>query len=66
LQRPSAAIWNNDRWNQAYFGGSDSTFTPWIGLQGIGYYGALAISVTGKGKTQYISTTLTMKKGGVM
>jgi hypothetical protein len=66
LQRPSSAIWNKDYWNRAYFGGSNSTFSPWIGLDGIGYYGALAISVTGKGKTQYISTTLTMKKGGVM
>jgi hypothetical protein len=66
LRRPSAAIWNKDRWNQSYFGGGNSTFTPWFGVEGLGYYGALALTVTGKGKTQYITTTLTMKKGGVM
>lgn len=64
--RPFGGIWDKDKWDQTFFGGGNSTFTGWVGLEGMGYYGALAISMTGKGKTQYISTTVTMKKGGVM
>jgi len=66
LRRSSVAIWNKDKWNQSYFGGGNSTFSPWVGVEGLGYFGALAITVTGKAATQYITTTLTMKKGGVM
>lgn len=67
--RPAGGIWDTDKWDQSKFalvGNGGATFASWIGLEGLGYYGALAISLIGKAGTQYIATTATMKKGGVM
>ena len=57
---------NVDNWNQCVWSGGTNTYSAWIGLNGLGYYGALAISMTGPGGTQYIATNVTLTQGGVM
>lgn len=55
-----------DHWNQCVWAGGTNTYSAWVGLQGLGYYGALGITFTGPGGTQYISTNVTLSQGGVM
>lgn len=54
------------RWNQCVWAGGSDTYASWVGLQGLGYYGALSLVFTGDAGTQYISTNVTLTQGGVM
>ncbi len=54
------------RWNECIWSGGTNTYAAWAGLQGLGYYGALSIAVSGVPKTQYITTNVTLLQGGVM
>ena len=60
------AKWNADKWNECTWGGGPRTFGAWVGLDGIGYYGALAVYFTGAGGTQYVTANLTYTIGGPM
>ena len=53
-------------WNQCVWAGGTNTYSAWVGLQGLGYYGAFAMRFTGPSGTQYISTNVTLTTGGVM
>ena len=62
----SGGRFNVDAWNQCVWSGGTNTYSGWVGLQGLGYYGAMAITFTGPAGTQYISTNVTLTQGGVM
>lgn len=55
-----------NNWNQCVWSGGTNTYSAWAGLNGLGYYGALAMSITGPAGTQYIATNVTLTQGGVM
>lgn len=55
-----------DRWNLCTWSGSMNTYTSWIGLNGLGYYGAVSMMFTGPAGTQYIASNVTLMQGGVM
>lgn len=62
----SGGRFDDDNWNQCVWAGGANTFTAWSGLNGMGYYGAIGMSVTGPAATQYISTNVTLTVGGAM
>jgi hypothetical protein len=57
---------DTSKWNECVWSGGTNTYSTWLGLQGLGYYGALSIAVSGTPKTQYITTNVTLLQGGVM
>lgn len=61
-----SAKFDIDRWNQCTWAGSMYTFSAWLGVNGMGYFGALALRFTGDAETQYVSSSLTFTKGGIM
>lgn len=54
------------KWNECVWAGNAGTYSSWIGLNGLGYYGAFSLSITGDAGTQYISTNITLTQGGIM
>lgn len=62
----NGAFWDSDLWDACTWSGGASTYGAWLGLQGMSYFGALAMRLTGPAKTQYITTTVTLRQGGVM
>jgi len=66
FKRNEASFWDGDSWDQCVWSGGPSTYGAWVGLQGMSYYGALTMRLSGVAKTQYINTTLTLRQGGVM
>jgi hypothetical protein len=57
---------NVNNFNECVWAGDSNTFSSWCGLNGMGYYGALAITFQGDAGTQYITTNVTLNVGGVM
>lgn len=64
--RESGGRFNSGEFNNTSWSGGDRTYAAWVGLQGMGYYGALTMVFTGDPGTQYITTNVTMTVGGVM
>jgi len=64
--RVGGAFWDSDLWDECVWSGGPSTYGAWVGLQGMSYYGALSMRLTGPAKTQYTHATLTLRQGGVM
>lgn len=61
------AEWNDSEWNLARWAYSTSTFETWIGVTGLGYYGALRMRVRGLGgSTIFASFHVMSELGGVM
>lgn len=53
-------------WNECVWAGGTNTYTGWVGLNGLGYYGAFTLNFTGNAGTQYIAANITLTQGGVM
>ena len=64
--REDGGRFNYNEFNNTSWSGSERTYAAWVGLQGMGYYGSLAMVFTGDPGTQYITTNVTMTIGGVM
>lgn len=63
----SRAEWDDGEWNIARWGYSSSTFETWVGVTGLGYYGALRMRVRGLGgSTIFASFHVMSEIGGVM
>lgn len=59
--------WDEDNWNIARWGSSSNTYEVWIGVTGLGYYGALRMRVRGLGgTTTFASFHILSELGGVM
>lgn len=61
-----SGVFDKDKWNECVWGGGPHTYSAWVGLDGLGYYGALALSFTGPAGTQYVTTNLSLTVGGVI
>lgn len=59
------AIWDASTWNAAAWVGNN-TYQGWVGLAGLGYYGALRMKVRGLPATTFTSSHMMMEIGGVM
>lgn len=59
--------WDDGKWSIARWGSSSNTFETWIGVAGLGYYGALRMRVRGLGGTTIFASFHVMSEvGGVM
>lgn len=59
--------WDEGLWSIARWGSSSNTFETWIGVTGLGYYGALRMRVRGLGGTTIFASFHVMNEvGGVM
>jgi hypothetical protein len=60
------AEWDEGVWNTAQWAGSTNTYAAWVGLQNMGYYGSLRVSVKGDPGTVFVSSNVMYQPGGVM
>lgn len=60
------AEWDDGVWNTAQWAGSTNTYAAWVGLQNMGYYGSLRVSVKGDPGTVFVSSNVMYQPGGVM
>lgn len=58
--------WNNAYWNQARWAGGTDTYKGWNGVNGMGYYGALMMRISGNPGTKFISWQALVEDGGIM
>ena len=67
-QEPTSkkAFFGEDKWNLCRWSGGVNTYTHLAGVNGMGFYGALVMSFTGKAQTQFTSATLMYQPGGVL
>lgn len=63
---PSGARWDVAFWNQDRWTGSNNTFEAWVGLTGIGYYGALRLVIRAMPETIYTASHVLATPGGMM
>lgn len=62
----NGAHWDEGNWDEASWAGSMNTYAAWVGVQNMGYYGSLRLSVKGDPGTLYVSSTVMYQTGGVM
>lgn len=63
----TVGIWDVAIWDQSVWGGGFVPFSAWTGVQGIGYAGAINLSVISKDENiRWVSTDYVMEKGGVI
>lgn len=62
----TVGIWDDGRWNQAYFAGSINTYQAWVGVFGLGYYGSVRMKVRGVPGTVLTSMHVMSELGGIM
>ena len=60
------ANWDEGVWDEASWSGSMNTYAAWVGVQNMGYYGSLRLSVKGDPGTVYVSSNVMYQTGGVM
>jgi uncharacterized protein YaiE (UPF0345 family) len=58
------AQWDIDKWDIAVWAGLANTFQVWAGVQGIGFFGSLAMNVRGVGGTIFTHWSLAFEEGG--
>jgi hypothetical protein len=58
--------WDEGVWDLAQWAGSTNTYAAWVGLQNMGYYGSLRVSVKGDPGTVFVSSNVMYQPGGVM
>lgn len=60
-------IWDVAIWDQSIWGGEFVPYQAWTGVQGIGYAGAVNLSIISKNEdVRWVSTDYVMEKGGVI
>lgn len=63
----AGAIWDTSLWDQAVWGGSPEAQNGWYALEGVGYYGALALRVRTKtARVTWSATAYLFETGGVI
>ena len=60
------ALWDVGTWDVAVWGGAANTYLGWIGVEGLGCYASLRISIVGKPRTMFTSWKLVYEPGGIM
>jgi hypothetical protein len=57
-------VWDDALWDQAIWAGQAGTFQAWAGVNGIGFFGALAMNVRGVGGLIFTHWSLAFEEGG--
>lgn len=60
------ALWDVAKWDQAVWGGAANTYLLWIGVQGLGSYMSLRMSILGKPGTIFTGWKIIYQPGGPM
>jgi hypothetical protein len=60
------SLWDTGLWNTAVWAGSANTYQAFVGVAGMGYYGALRMKVLGLSGTIFSSTHMLIEPGGIM
>lgn len=60
------AVFGTDRFDECQWTGGANTYERLQGVNGLGYYGALVMSFTGKAETRFVSANLMYQAGGVL
>ena len=60
------ALWDVGLWDQTYWSGAQNTYEAWVGVTGLGNYGALALRVRGRAGTIFASWTALVEQGGIL
>lgn len=61
------AEWDDAEWNLARWGSASNTYEIWVGVTGLGYYGALRMRIRGLGGSTIFASFHSMSElGGVM
>lgn len=63
---PGSSLWNSAIWNQSVWNGADRSYGAWIGVEGMGYFGALVMRVRGAPGTTFVSWQSLTNAGGVL
>jgi hypothetical protein len=58
--------WDIDKWDVAVWAGGDGTFQAWAGVEGIGFFGSLAMNVRGVGGLLFTHWSLAFEEGGLV
>jgi hypothetical protein len=61
-----ASLWDTAVWNQSVWSGADRSYGVWVGVEGMGYYGALAMKVRGAPGTTFVSWQAVTTPGGIL
>jgi hypothetical protein len=61
-----ASLWDNDDWNYGIWSGSTLTYKVWVGAQGMGHYGSVAMRVRARPKTVFIDWDCVVEAGGIL
>jgi hypothetical protein len=61
-----ASLWNTAIWNQSVWSGTERSYGVWVGVEGMGYYGALAMRVRGAPGTTFVSWQAVTTPGGIL
>lgn len=59
-------VFDDGLWDEAVWAGQTNTYSAWVGLQGMGYYGSLRVAVKGTPGTVYVSSNVMYQPGGVI
>jgi hypothetical protein len=63
-QPTDGAQWDVDDWDASLWAGQEGTFQAWAGVDGIGFFGSLAMNVRGIGGTIFTHWSLGFEEGG--
>lgn len=61
-----SSLWDSGIWDQTVWNGSEQSYGVWVGVEGMGYYGALSMKVRGEPGTTFVSWQLLEIPGGVL
>lgn len=69
LSRPAyvvkdQSLWDIGTWDSAVWSGGQEAYAEWVGIEGVGYAGALTLSTVGLGGTIFTSCDFMYKIGG--
>ncbi len=64
FQEQASSLWDTADWDASDWGGAAQTYQPWLGAEGLGYAGSLAMVVVGAGGTRLSSIDYMLEAGG--
>jgi hypothetical protein len=64
--RGGDSVWDTGTWDQTFWSGEEKTYEAWVGVQGLGNYGAMALRVRGRAGTIFASWAVLVEQGGLL
>src|SRR3990172_2984729 len=60
------ALWDFALWDQAFWAGAGETYRPWVGVDAMGYAGALQLKVSSNAPVQLVALEWVLSSGGMI